>query len=239
MGGVLLLNEEQTGAYIKILCCLWIQGNSISSELETLSRGASIPLQVLDRVWPAIKDKFVIENGNVTHARFSAMMDLSDKNRLNGVCGGRPATTQSKTQNRTQTKTQSKPNALKYEERRMKSEEEDWEFPTGWDTPEARRALDDWAEMRKRKRVPVRSKRSTSKIFKQFDSVQHLIAVCEICEANEWQGLKPSYVSSGNTGSINLTAAQKREANMIDVRSRIVARSQFTQSQKGIGNDGT
>jgi hypothetical protein len=70
---------------------------------------------------------------------------------------------------------------------------DDWIFPEGWDRPDLRKALQDWEAMRRRIRKPVRSRASTSKIFKQFESPDHLIRVCEICEANEWQGLKPEY----------------------------------------------
>lgn len=218
MGGIALLDEEQTGVYIKLLCCLWIQGNSVPSGFSILARAASIPVDVLERTWPSIKDKFVIENGSVMHARFTKMMEISDRNRLNGVCGGRPTKTQNETQSKTQKETQSNPKSLKNEERRLKNEDrslenEDWEFPKGWDLPEVRKALDDWSAMRLRKKVPVRSRRSTSKIFKQFDSPEHLIQVCEICEANEWQGLKPEYAmkTSGKKPPIAVGILSMRE----------------------------
>jgi len=252
LGGVVLLDEEQVGVYIKLLCCLWIQGNSVPSGFPKLARAASIPEDVLQRVWPSIQDKFVIENGNVTHARFTKMMEITERNRLNGVCGGRPAKTQNKTQSisqsKTQKETQSKPNSLKIEERRLKTEDrsleaEDWNLPDGWDLPEVRKALDDWADMRIRKKVPIRSRKSTSKIFKQFESPEQLIKVCEICEANEWQGLDPEYSKSNKpSGSSRLTPAQQREANMLEVRRKIEAEQkaeQKTGQQQRIENGKT
>jgi len=193
MGGVAFLNEEETGAYIKLLCCLWIQGNCVPDNLDKLSRASSIPLPVLERVWPSIQDKFVIQSGNVTHARFARMMEISEIRREVGA-----KAKQTPKQNGSKSKSKSGAICLKNEERRMKNEDgsqqpEDWVLPSGWDSPSVRKALDDWAAMRKREKMPVKSKKSTSKIFKRFNSPEHLIAACEICEANAWQGLNPEY----------------------------------------------
>lgn len=218
MGGVAFLDEEQTGVYIKLLCCLWIHGNSIPDDLGKLARAASIPPPVIEKVWPSIKDKFIIESGNVMHARFARMMEISEIRRESGINGGRP---KKQTESKTKSKSESKSKAIcqKNEERRLKTEDgslepEDWELPEGWDYPEVRKALDEWAAMRRRINKPVRSKASTSKIFKQFDSPEHLIAVCEICEANSWQGLKPDYA---NWSGIKKTPTQKRLENTANV----------------------
>ncbi len=40
---------------------------------------------------------------------------------------------------------------------------------------------------------PVKSRASTSKLFKRFRDSAHLIEVAEFCEANGYQGLKPEY----------------------------------------------
>ena len=78
------------------------------------------------------------------------------------------------------------------------SNSDDWVFPDGWDCPEAREALDAFAEMRRtRLKKPITSKAATSKIFKRFDSVQHLIYAAETCEANDYQGLKTIYGRDG------------------------------------------
>lgn len=80
-----------------------------------------------------------------------------------------------------------------FKEKENECDFDDWIFPDGWDCPEARQALDAFAAMRRSIKKPIRSKESTSKIFKGFDDVQHLIFAAEFCEANEYQGLKPEY----------------------------------------------
>lgn len=100
---------------------------------------------------------------------------------------------------------------------------DDWILPDGWECPELRTALDDWLAMRRRIKRPVKSKSSTSKIFKQFDSVTHLIAVCEFCEANEYQGLKPEYCKPQ---SRPMTAQSQRESNMAAVHRKLASEEQ-------------
>ena len=214
LGGVALLDDEQTGVYIRLLCHLWIQGNLLPFCFSSLSRATGVPVEVLKKVWPVISDKFIIENGSVMHARFVKMMEISEIRRESGINGGRPKKqnhNQNHKQNESKSESKTKANCLKNEVRRMKNEveEEDWVFPIGWDLPEVRKALDDWAAMRKRINKPIRSKASTSKIFKQFASASQLIAVCEICEANEWQGLKPEYATE--QGSKKSQSQQKLE----------------------------
>lgn len=94
---------------------------------------------------------------------------------------------------------------------------EDWDLPPGWDLPEVRKALDDWAAMRRRKGKPIRSKQSTSKLFKKFRSPEHLIEVAEFCEANEYQGLKPEYCQE----SRKPTPAQKTAKNATALLGRL------------------
>lgn len=210
LGGVIGMPDEAIGVYIKLLCALWIKGNSLPSGLSSLTISASTLPSVMEEVWPIIEDKFEIVDGMVTHPRFTKMIDLAEKNRQNGVKGGRPKVeiknpngNPNGNPNKTQRQSESKAKTLKNEERRMKSEElisEDWVLPDGWDRPEVRQALDDWAAMRSRIKKPISSKVSTSKIFKKFDSPDHLIAAAEECEANEWQGLKPVYGRSVASG---------------------------------------
>ncbi|MEM6979236.1 MAG: hypothetical protein AAF539_06165 [Planctomycetota bacterium] len=95
----------------------------------------------------------------------------------------------------------------------VSGEGDDWVFPEGWDCPEARNALDEWVAMRRRKRKPIVSKRSTSKIFRKFDSVSHLIDVAELCESQGYQGLKPEYCRETGSGRSMTTSAQRRVEN--------------------------
>ena len=95
--------------------------------------------------------------------------------------------------------------------------DDDWIFPDGWDSIELRQALDGpdgFVAMRKRKKKPVNSKRSTSKIFKRFDNALHLFRAIEECTANEWQGLKVEYGrESGERRTVRQTFAQQRVQN--------------------------
>lgn len=91
---------------------------------------------------------------------------------------------------------------------------DDWIFPDGWDCPELRTALDGFEAMRKKINKPIRSRESTSKVFKHFDDADHLIFAAETCEANQWQGLKPDYrPNRGGSGRGYASSAQQRVEN--------------------------
>lgn len=93
---------------------------------------------------------------------------------------------------------------------------DDWEFPEGWERTDVRRALDDFAAMRVRIKKPIKSKRSTSKLFKHFDSPEHLIFAAEHCEGNQYQGLKPDYRPPNrprNSRAPGLSAGQQQLIN--------------------------
>jgi hypothetical protein len=81
--------------------------------------------------------------------------------------------------------------------------DDEWEIPEPLDAPEVRSLLDDFEAMRKRIGAPVRSRRSTSKVFKHFDSVEHLVFALETCIANDYRGLKADYrpVAKSSRGS--------------------------------------
>lgn len=99
---------------------------------------------------------------------------------------------------------------------KIQSIDDDWVLPEDWDSQPLRDALDAWAAMRSKIGKPVRSKSSTSKVFKHFDSADHLIYAAEFCEGNQYQGLKPDYrpASSGGKGrSGQQTFAQQRLSN--------------------------
>ena len=205
LGGVMMLSDEAAGVYWKLLCSLWIQGNLLPFCYKRLAIAAQTTPDVMERIWPMIADKFVVSDSGVTHPRFSQMMELAEKRRKSGSKGGKAkAQTSSKSPSKAHSKSPSKSLAnsrrTKYEERSTKKEDEveDWVFPKGWDSPELRRALDDFEAMRRRIKKPVKSRKSTSKIFKRFDSPEHLARAAEECEANEWQGLKPDYGKESN-----------------------------------------
>lgn len=93
---------------------------------------------------------------------------------------------------------------------------DDWVFPDGWESEPLRQALDAFASMRSRIGKPVRSRASTSKAFKNFDSPEHLLYAAEFCESNDYQGLKPDYQppnAKGLTRGGQMTFAQQRVSN--------------------------
>lgn len=196
LGGVMAMSDEACGVYVKLLCAMWIAGGELPYCKVRLAKCASTLLEAFERVWPEVEPKFVIATNNghgvIRNARLTQVQRLQELRAIAGSKGGKSSQAKHKAKSK-----QGAP--MKSEERRLKSEEgrpksEDWVLPNGWDTPEVRKALDDWAAMRRRIGKPVRSKESTSKVFKRFASARHLIEVCEVCEANEWQGLKPEYV---------------------------------------------
>ena len=118
----MLLSNEDVGVYIKLMCGLWISGNSLPFDLDKLAIVAMTTGEAMHRIWPNIEDKFVIDSGIVKHARFEKMIDLADIRRKAGTKGGRPKQMESKTKaNGKQTQKQSVSNLPKNEERRTKT----------------------------------------------------------------------------------------------------------------------
>ena len=200
LGGTDFMSATAVGIYIRLMCRIWIAGGSVPYCTERLAAVCMVSEAEFKSNWLELEPKFQIEDGRLMQPRLSkeiiAIQHRSEVNSANGKKGGRPKKSESKP-NRKRSKSKVKASALKYEDRRLKDEDlktEDWEFPReDWDRPDVREALSGFEAMRKRIKKPIRSRRSTSKIFKNFDSPEHLIAVAEICEANEWQGLKPEY----------------------------------------------
>lgn len=88
-----------------------------------------------------------------------------------------------------------------------------WEVPDHLDCPEVRALLQEFEDMRARKRKPVRSRRTTSRVFRHFDDREHLIYALETVVSNEYQGLKPDYRPPAKDGSSSSTFAQQRVSN--------------------------
>lgn len=198
LGGVMLLSDEAVGIYIKLLSALWIHGNALPEQEEKLVRSANTTSDALRRCWPELKDKFDVENGVVSHPRFSHMLEVAEARSENGKKGGRGNKSKTKAKQKLN-KSKSKANALKYEDRRLKFEDqslkgEGWDIPERLDSPEVREALDDFAEMRRTIKKPIKSLQNSSRMLKNFEDAEHLLYAIELCIANEWQGLKPDYM---------------------------------------------
>jgi hypothetical protein len=73
-----------------------------------------------------------------------------------------------------------------------------WEIPDRLNTGEVRELLDEFEDMRRATKKPIKNKRRASKILDQFDDVDHLIYALTTCIGNEYQGLKPEYKKPTN-----------------------------------------
>lgn len=89
----------------------------------------------------------------------------------------------------------------------------DWEIPDNLDTPEVRKRLDDFAQMRKSIKKPIGDRKRFCIALKHFESVEHLTYALEHCISNEYQGLKPDYRPPSATRSPSTTFAKQRELN--------------------------
>jgi uncharacterized protein YdaU (DUF1376 family) len=120
--GTMLLSPEATGAYIRILCVLWMESNLLSVCFRKLQTITQTDAETFARIWPEIEGKFVISDGTLSHARFAQMMEISEKRRQSGSLGGRPVK-QIDNQNESKTESKSEANSrrMKNEDRSMKN----------------------------------------------------------------------------------------------------------------------
>lgn len=206
--GTALMSAEAVGIYIRLLCYQWSHGG-LPNDKSKLAVLASVLLKQIDDNWVDLSEKFcVCDDGLLRNKRMetvkSIQSELSKKRSLAGKKGGKKGGDL--------LKQKASKGRVKSEDRSLKKvdEEENWVLPDGWDTESVRNALDGWAEMRKRIRKPIRSKASTSKIFKRFDGPEHLALAAEECEANEWQGLKPEYGRNPRTNGRQMSVGAMR-----------------------------
>lgn len=181
------MTDAEIGIYIRTLCHLWIAGNRIPDDDARLASMVASSRESFDQSWPVVRQKLDAVGDHLMHRRLEEMIAIREKRKAAGEKGGKQTQKQKRKQTPKQNGKQMNGTVS------AKCSTDDWSFPDGWDTPEARRALEDWAEMRRKKRVPVKSKANTSKLFKSFDDVEHLIYACDFATANEYQGIKPDY----------------------------------------------
>ena len=193
------------GAYMRLLCYQWEHG-SIPVQTDARMRVCGIlDSKAWDRVWHSIQCRFdvVDERGTLRQNRLHEDREKAiatwQARKEGGKKGGRPPENASKSNKDKKPQGSSQKTLLeegrgKKEERGWKKEEvDDWVFPDYWECPELREALDSFAEMRFAINKKIKSKKHTSRIFRKFDDVEHLIYAIELCTANQWQGLKPDY----------------------------------------------
>ena len=207
LGGTDLMSAAAVGVYVRLMCRIWINGGSLPYCTAKLAIVCMITESEFLGLWPEMADKFDIDSDVLKQPRLSHMIEVSASRAMNGSQGGRPKKAKQKQigkQNKSKTESKTKANPLKYEDRSMKYEvcssedgnapiQDDWIFPTGWDRPDVREVLDEFAEMRYSINKRIKSRSMTSRIFKRFDSPEHLIYAAEHCIANQYQGLKPEY----------------------------------------------
>ena len=193
--GTAAMTAAAVGVYIRLLSHQWAM-RTLADDPEVLSRICFVTRAEFDAVWGEIEGKFDrVSKGQIRNARLAQVMEnaenLREKRQIAGRKGAEVLLKQTGKQKGSKGRVKNEDRSMKFS-----GEEEDWILPAGWDTPEVRNALDDWATMRRRIGKPVKSKASTSKIFKRFDSPEHLAYAAEFCESNEYQGLKPDYRQS-------------------------------------------
>jgi len=90
-----------------------------------------------------------------------------------------------------------------------------WVIPAHLDRPEVRNALDEFAQMRKRIRKPIRDFRNSSRVLPGFETPEQVVRAVNFCIGNEYQGLKPEYGNeparkNGNIASTNRVGPGQR-----------------------------
>jgi uncharacterized protein YdaU (DUF1376 family) len=127
LGGVMLMDNETVGVYIKLLSVLWISNNSLPLEFTQLSRATHCdsPEKFLE-AWSHIADKFEIAGNTVSHPRFTNMIELREKRKASGSLGGttRVANTYKQTPSKRQANAKQNPSkVMKNEVRSLKDED--------------------------------------------------------------------------------------------------------------------
>ena len=89
LGGVMLLSDEATGIYIKLLCALWIADNKLPMDFEKLSKVTLTSLETFDKSWHEIEDKFCVSANVISHPRFVAMIESRNKRQVSGSLNAR------------------------------------------------------------------------------------------------------------------------------------------------------
>lgn len=234
---------DEFGAYMRLLCYQWEHG-AVPCSVEKLARICGVDRSEFPQIWEAIGDRFEDEEDDNLEVMVKVQSRLKEQRakdievwqarKAGGKLGGRPKRKGGESREKRKPRglgggsleeTSRVPSTEKGKGKREESlnnkdvsisDSDDWVFPDGWDTPELRSSLDDWAAMRKRIKKPVKSLEGASKIFKHFDSPEHLAYAAEFCEANEYQGLKPDYRPSSKSdggGSKQKTFTQMRVEN--------------------------
>lgn len=79
----------------------------------------------------------------------------------------------------------------------------EFQIPKRLDTPEVRKALEDFETMRIRTGKRIRDRGNVCRGWdNRFVDVAHLLACIDITIANEWQGIDPKYVAAGQAAAV-------------------------------------
>lgn len=234
LGGVTHLEDHEIGVYIKLLCALWINGNSLSFRFTKLARTTSTPLNVFESVWPEIACKFVIVDGFISHPRFSRMMKISEINKQNGSLGGRPVKANGKrNHNRidnpseSDLETEREAKTLKNEDRRMKNEDRRMKVETkkkeqpdlSLVDPKLSDVVADWISYKAERGEsykPIGLKAFVSRLNSIASSEGHEAVRSKLqrAMANDWKGWEHGGEESNGKPREVMTFAQQRELNM-------------------------
>lgn len=79
------LMAEEHGAYLLLIMALWDRGGSIKNDPALLARTARVSLRRWPKIWQALEDFFIIQNGQVSHGRVTRELErtavISEKRR--------------------------------------------------------------------------------------------------------------------------------------------------------------
>jgi uncharacterized protein YdaU (DUF1376 family) len=232
LAGTMHLHPACIGIYIRLLCFQWSHG-AIPSDRRQLAQVTGALPEELDEHLSQVLSKFELgDDGLYRNARMERererKMQYRDKQAANGKLGGRPpkgAEEKPKenpwvSSGLSKTKPKQKPPigsgkkeegiTNKKEKRSAAETAGEWVIPSQFDTPEIRELLVEFEEMRIAKKVPIRDRRATSRVFKHFDDAEHLTYALEVCIANRWQGLDAKYRPPKRGQAVQKTFADLR-----------------------------
>lgn len=127
IGGVMLMDNQTVGVYIKLLSVLWIANNELPNDFAQLSRATLCTENEFDHAWTQLQDKFDIAGNIISHPRFTNMIELREKRKASGSLGGTMRVANAQANDQANAK-QSLSKVMKNEERRMKNENSNLKF---------------------------------------------------------------------------------------------------------------
>ena len=84
IGGVMLMDNQTVGVYIKLLSVLWIANNELPNDVAQLARATLCTEAEFDHAWTQLQDKFELAGNTISHPRFSKMIESRNRRQVSG-----------------------------------------------------------------------------------------------------------------------------------------------------------